>query len=330
MGFIFDIIAVPLGYVLSFIYNILPNYFVAIFLFTLVVRAATFPLSLKSQKSQAERAKLAPRLERIQKKYAQDRQKMALKQQELYEKEGISMTGGCLPMIVQMIILFGIISVIYMPLKHLAHMPDTVINASVEAMQNPLMEDGKTEDTSAGKLPRGRFTGYYKELYMMKNLETYKTDVLANIEKVAPGESQKYYDEMIELRSQFDFFGRTLLDNPFEGGFKGINILWLIPLFSGLTALASSIISMHYTKMSMGAQQPGQGCSNTMMLVMMPAFSLFITFTVPGGVGIYWICSNIIAVIQTIILNKIYNPGKIRAQAEAEYEERRRKKARSM
>lgn len=327
MGFIFDIIAVPLGYVLSFIYNILPNYFVAIFLFTLVVRAATFPLSLKSQKSQAERAKLAPRLERIQKKYAQDRQKMALKQQELYEKEGVSMTGGCLPMIVQMIILFGIISVIYMPLKHLAHMPDTVINASVDAMQNPLMEDGKTEDTSAGKLPRGRFTGYYKELYMMKNLETYKTDVLANIEKVAPGESQKYYDEMIELRSQFDFFGRTLLDNPFEGGFKGINILWLIPLFSGLTALASSIISMHYTKMSMGAQQPGQGCSNTMMLVMMPAFSLFITFTVPGGVGIYWICSNIIAVIQTIILNKIYNPGKIRAQAEAEYEERRRKKA---
>lgn len=147
------------------------------------------------------------------------------------------MTGGCLPMIVQMIILFGIISVIYMPLKHLAHMPDTVINASVDAMQNPLMEDGKTEDTSAGKLPRGRFTGYYKELYMMKNLETYKTDVLANIEKVAPGESQKYYDEMIELRSQFDFFGRTLLDNPFEGGFKGINILWLIPLFSGLTGL---------------------------------------------------------------------------------------------
>ena len=120
MGFIFDIIAVPLGYVLSFIYNILPNYFVAIFLFTLVVRAATFPLSLKSQKSQAERAKLAPRLERIQKKYAQDRQKMALKQQELYEKEGVSMTGGCLPMIVQMIILFGIISVIYMPLKHLS------------------------------------------------------------------------------------------------------------------------------------------------------------------------------------------------------------------
>ena len=65
---IFDIIAIPLGYILHFIYNIFGNYFVSIFLFTLLVRAAMFPLSLKSQKSQAERAKRAPRLERLQKK----------------------------------------------------------------------------------------------------------------------------------------------------------------------------------------------------------------------------------------------------------------------
>ncbi len=85
---------------------------------------------------------------------------------------------------------------------------------------------------------------------------------------------------------------------------------------------------MRFTKMATsGEQQPGQGCSNVMLLVLMPAFSLFITFTVPGGVGIYWICSNVIAVAQTILLNQIYNPAKIRAQAEKEYEERRRKKA---
>lgn len=115
-----------------------------------------------------------------------------------------------------------------------------------------------------------------------------------------------------------------MLDNPFSG-FGDINILWLIPLISGLTALASSLISMRFTKMATsGEQQPGQGCSNVMLLVLMPAFSLFITFTVPGGVGIYWICSNVIAVAQTILLNQIYNPAKIRAQAEKEYEERRR------
>ena len=101
MNAIFNIIGIPLGYVLWFIYRFVGNYFVSIFLFTLIVRAATFPLSLKSQKSQADRARLAPRLERIQKKYAQDKQKLQQKQMELYEKEGVSMTGGCLPMVVQ-------------------------------------------------------------------------------------------------------------------------------------------------------------------------------------------------------------------------------------
>lgn len=60
MGAIFNILAVPLGWLLHFIYQFIPNYFVSIFLFTLLVRAITFPLSLKPQKSQADRAKLAP------------------------------------------------------------------------------------------------------------------------------------------------------------------------------------------------------------------------------------------------------------------------------
>lgn len=67
MNAIFNIIGIPLGYVLWFIYRFVGNYFVSIFLFTLIVRAATFPLSLKSQKSQADRARLAPRLERFKK-----------------------------------------------------------------------------------------------------------------------------------------------------------------------------------------------------------------------------------------------------------------------
>ncbi|MBO5796911.1 MAG: YidC/Oxa1 family membrane protein insertase, partial [Clostridia bacterium] len=120
-----------------------------------------------------------------------------------------------------------------------------------------------------------------------------------------------------------------LLETPWgEKGFGGITILWLIPLFSGLTALCSSILSTYYSKQGMSREkQPGQGCSNFMLLGFMPLFSLYITFTVPGGVGIYWTCSNVIAIIQTVILNSIYNPKKIREQAEIDYEERRRLRA---
>ena len=119
MEAIFDVIATPLGWLMSFIYKGIPEYLVAIFLFTLLVRLILFPLSLKTQKSQADRARLAPRLERIKKKYEKDPKKLQEKQMALYEKHGVSMTGGCMPMLLQMLVLFGIISVIYSPLKHI-------------------------------------------------------------------------------------------------------------------------------------------------------------------------------------------------------------------
>lgn len=330
-----DILAIPLGWILWFIYNLVNNYFVAIFLFTLIVRAATFPLSLKSQKAQADRARLAPRLERLQKKYAKDPKKLQEKQMSLYEKEGVSMTGGCLPMVIQMIVLFGIIAVIYSPLTHLARIPSQVVEASVTAVSQQVDENGK-EIVDSHKISAADRKGYYKELRLLMVMEypenetAIKENIAALSADVLDGKTaDDYYQEMQHIRDDFSFFGKTLLENPWNSkGFAGINILWLIPLFSWLTALGSSLISMHFTKMATaGQKQPGQGCSNVMLIGLMPLFSLYITFIVPGGVGIYWICSNLIAVIQTVLLNKIYNPAKIRAQAELEYEERRKRRA---
>lgn len=331
-----DLLAVPLGYILWFIYRFIGNYFISIFLFTLVVRAATFPLSLKSQKMQADRARLAPRLERLQKKYAQDKKKLQEKQMELYEKEGVSLTGGCLPTIVQMVVLFGIIAVIYAPLTHLSRIPKPVINAALTAVAQPTEKnkDGKTVDVpTPNKLSKNERAGYYKELNYLMVIEPNKQDILSEINKLSDNErngvtAEEYYDKMLNVSKDFNFFGKTLLERPWsEKGFAGINILWIIPLISGLTAFGSSFVSAKYLNIAQSGQnQPGQGCQNNMMLIFMPLFSLFITFTVPGGVGIYWISSNLIAVAQTVILNRIYNPVKIRAQAEIEYQERRKKK----
>ena len=330
-----NLLAVPLGYILSLIYRFIGNYFVSIFLFTLVVRAATFPLSLKSQKMQADRAKLAPRLERLQKKYAKDRKKLQEKQMALYEKEGVSLTGGCLPMLVQMVVLFGIIAVIYSPLTHLSRIPTPVINASLEAVAQPTKtdENNKTVDVSEpNKLSKNDRSGVYKELNLLMVIEPNKKDILAQVNELSDDvrkniTGEEYYDKMLHLSKDFNFFGKTLLERPNKNGFKNINILWLIPLLSGLTAFGSSLVSMKFMNVAQGDQnQPGQGCQSNMMLFIMPLFSLYITFTVPGGVGVYWICSNLIAVGQTVILNRVYNIAKIRAEAEIEYEERRKRK----
>ena len=76
---LFDFLAGPLGWIMKLVYDLVNNYFVAIFLFTLLVRVLMFPLSLQSQKKQADRIRLAPRLERLQKKYKDDPQKLQQK-----------------------------------------------------------------------------------------------------------------------------------------------------------------------------------------------------------------------------------------------------------
>ncbi len=313
MGSLFDFLAVPLGYVLNLIYKFIPNYLVALFIFTLLTRALMFPLTLKSQKAQVKRMKLAPRLERLQKKYAKDPKKLQEKQMALYEKHGVSMTGGCMPLLVQMVLLFGVISTIYNPLTHAMQIPTEVTAASVKAAEI------KENDA------------YYQQIYLLDSVETKEEEIRTAINKLDKSVLQgKTADEYVgllkEAKEEFTIFGVNVLPVPSDG--ESPNWLWMIGILSGLTALGSSLLSMHYTKLSQGnKKQPGQGCTNGMMIFFMPAFSLYITFTVPGMVGIYWIFSNLIAIGQTYLLNKIYDPVKIREEAEREYQELRRKKA---
>ncbi len=321
---IFNIFATPLGYVLRWIYQLVPVFFLAMLLFTLLMRLVLFPLSINSQKNQADRARLAPRLDRIQKKYAADRQKMMQKQQELYEKEGVKMTPGCLPMILQMLVLFSIIAVIYKPLTYVQRVPAADINTCVTAITDTL---DKEKDKSL--ISRYSESSYYRELYLMKNVEQYADKMEDKL--IAGGKTEAEAKELIDLlgttREEFSIFGISLLEVPTDYGIRP-NLLWLIVLASGGSAFLSSMLSMKYSKASMSAEQQQMGgCTTNGMMYMMPIMSLVFSFTVPAGVAVYWTFSNLLAMVQTVVLNKMYNPAKIRAQAEAEYAERRRRKA---
>lgn len=367
MGFL-DFLGKPLGLVMSWIYQLVPNYFITIFIFTFLVRLVLFPVSLKQQKSAMERARLAPALERLQKKYANDRQKLAEKQQQLYEKHGVSMTAGCLPMLLSFIVLFGVIAAIYAPLGNLSTPPmaDQVISVAEYAVLG----------TGEGKVTEQDLKGYYGELRLMLNCDkgTNKEDIINELNDPSPEALQRAYNDKIvtiekdekgneirtvnqenyelykanfatlmgeqtgedvynqisEMSEQFVILDTeySLLEQPWTAdGFKGINLLWIIPLISGITSFFVSYISTQYNKRSMPKDQPGQGCTNGMMMIYMPAISLFIAFKVPGAVGLYWIFSNLLTMVQTIIINKIYDPAKAREEAEAAYLERKRRKA---
>lgn len=323
---ILGFLATPLGFVLQWIYNLVHHYFIAIFLFTLVVRLLMFPLNIKTQKNAADRARLAPRLERIQKKYANDRQKLAEKQQALYEKEGVSLTGGCLPMIVQMIVLFSVIAVIYKPLTYIQRVDAADITTSTTAVVEAMKADGTWDDDKKNETNFSE-KSYYREMNLMEKVDTYEAQIRAAL--IKNGKSEADADATMtvlsETKEQFSIFNQSLLTQPWQGSLVP-NMLWIIAVLSGLTSLFTSLLTMHYNKASQPQQPQTPGCSPNAMMYMMPLMSLFISFTVPAGVAVYWIFSNLLALVQTVVLNAMYNPAKIRAQAEAEYAERRRKK----
>ncbi len=329
---IFSLFAVPLGYVLEFICKYIPSYLLAILVFSFLVKLVLFPVNINNQKNAAARARLAPRLERIQKKYAADRQKMAEKQQQLYEKEGVKMTAGCLPMLVQMLVLFSVIAVIYKPLTYVEHVSTADLTACATAIEAGIKEDhGENSDEYKNVSQRIKNEqDYYRELYIVKYADVYEEDIQAALVTSGKpdGEAAIITTTLKETQQQFTVFNVSLLGVPSEGGITNPNPLWIIAILSGLSALLTTLQSMKYQKAGMTEQQQQMnGCTTNGMLYMMPVMSLVFSFSVPAGVAVYWIFSNLLSLVQTIILNAMYNPAKIRAEAEAEYAERRRKKA---
>ena len=114
-----------LGYLLWFIYEIVPNYGIAILLFTLIIKILMFPFSVKQQKSMASQTKVQKKVKELQKIYANDRMKLQMETQKLYEKEGVSMTGGCLPMLIPFPIMFGLYYSVLYPLRNALHIAST-------------------------------------------------------------------------------------------------------------------------------------------------------------------------------------------------------------
>lgn len=113
------IIAVPLGYLLTFIYNFVGNYGVSLIILTAIVKFALFPLYVKQIKSTANMQELQPKMQEIQEKYAHDQAKMNEAMQELYSKENFNPLGGCLPMLIQFPIIMGLFALLRNPMKYL-------------------------------------------------------------------------------------------------------------------------------------------------------------------------------------------------------------------
>ncbi len=257
-----QIITVPCGMLLAFLYGLVENYGVAIIVFTLIIKIVMLPLSYKQQKSMAKTQKLNPELQALQKKYKNDKEKLNKETMELYKKHGASPVAGCLPLLIQFPIMIGLYQVIMRPLTHMYSVSAEAITQIQQLVTEALTAQG---------------------VEIANNVLTSEI-VLAN-----------YLREFPEILSQiglnipvinFDFLGLNLASVP---NFRELSVLWIIPILSGV----SSYLSNRFMQ-SMQPQTAEQQ-NNTMstMNIMFPLMSVVFCFSLPAGMGLYWIISGV-------------------------------------
>lgn len=295
------ILGTPLGWIMKFLYSFISNYGLALVLFTIIIRAALFPLSVKQQKASAKMALFQPKLQKLQKQYGKNKAKYQEEMMKLYEEEGYNPMASCLPMLLQMLVLFGIIDVVYNPLKHLLGIPTSLVNDAVKVLRDASINISSSY-----------------ELFIINIIQ-------GNNSKVGPEIFNGIFDaDMMERISNFDlnFLGLNIGTNPV---FSLPTVL--IPILSGLTSIAVTVLSLKQQKKNgmMSEGQAGMGMMKGMMYIM-PIFSTWIAFTLPIGVGIYWIVGNILMFIQSIILYKVYSPEKLKDKLAIEAEKLKEKR----
>lgn len=113
-------IAKPLGMLLNFLYGLIGNYGITIIVFTIIVKLILLPLTIQQLKSTKQMSELQPKLKELQEKYKNDKEKLNAKTVELYQQYKVNPVGGCLPLLIQMPIIFGLFAVLREPIKHIS------------------------------------------------------------------------------------------------------------------------------------------------------------------------------------------------------------------
>ena len=292
MEFIRDVFAIPFGWLLSIFYSLTDSYILAIVLLTVLIRCALLPTSISQQKNTAKQTRLTTKVNKIKQKYAGNQQKIQEETQALYQREGFGAANmGCMPLMIQMIVMIGLYGVIYTPLSSVLRFGDDTIEKIKTAM-NIVVETGKNNANNSRMV----------ELQILGKVEEFADKLSGVIDS-------EQVTELLDFKERFTVFGLdlSLTPNPKEPG-----IIWIIPILAFVTAMASSLYMYARQKKQNPtmAKNPTMGC----MTFMSPMMSLWFTFMFPAGVGFYWIISNILSFIQQVILTNVYSPRKVLAQ----------------
>lgn len=286
------IITPAFGVVIGWIYNLCNNYMVALVLFAILVKILLFPFGIKQQKNSLKQAKLRPMETVIRRKYAgrkdqATQQKLNQEIMELYQSENFNPASGCLPMLIQMPILFGLYGVIVNPLRYISGLGKEIVNVlcNVFGTMNNYDINVIKAISDMGSAVKPAVITQINEQFAAQGIQAEATEVLTKI---------------TELTKTFSIFDLDLTVIPT----LGINVYVIIPILTFVFAFFSQKIIKKFSYQPQQAQEAQS--SMAMMDWMMPLLSVWISLSVPAAIAIYWMIQNVLSAAQQMILHKMY------------------------
>lgn len=268
------------GIVMFFCYKISHNYVATIILFTLATKIILLPISIMVQKNSIKMVKMYPEMNHIKAKCFGNKDMISEEQYNLYKREKYHPMLDLVPVVIQLIILMGVIDVIYRPLRYLLHISQEYISESLQLFS--------------------KISGIDQEV---ASIQIQMVNYLSNANNAVAFQSVIPADILNQITSlKLRFFGLDLGLVPISE--RGILII--IPM---LAAISSWF--MCHTQNKANVLQSEQSSTNKLItLLLSVGLSLYLGFFVPGGVGLYWIVSNLMSIALMYILNYFIDPKK--------------------
>jgi YidC/Oxa1 family membrane protein insertase len=349
--FIIGPIARLLGLLMNGIFIVLdkigiPNIGLAIIIFTIIIYMALMPLTVRQQKFSKLQQKMQPELAKIQAKYKnrkdqESMMRMNEEQQALYQKYGVSPMGSCLQLLIQMPILFALYRVIY----NIPAYVGTVKDAFFPLVSNLMQLDGATDylqSTSAAAQFSKEFASENFVNGVAATVQNVYIDVLnrfSTADWTALGNafeslSGDIHNTVAQLERYNDFLGLNIGNSPWftlQNAWSSKSVLGIIaalsvPLLAAVTQLINVALMPMANSSTGDAQQDQMMSSMKTMNYTMPLMSAFFCFTLPAGMGLYWIAGSVIRSAQQVFINKSVDKMDMDAFLKKQ-EEKNRKKA---
>ena len=292
-----NIISTPFGYLMRFLYQWTNNYALSLLIFALVVKLVLLPLTVHQRKSSVTQARLRPKEMAIRKRYAgrtdaEAKLQMATEIQAMYKEEHYSVAGGCLPLLIQFPIIIALYNIVRDPLTHISRLAtDTVTAIQTKALE--LVKAGEIAISGATAE-----STVLTQIQMSAALKNYP-DAFSAIEGIPTD----------LVLPDFSLFGIDLSATPT----LALTAIIIFPILAGAFQWLSSFIMTKLMPSPNAAAQGGEksaeadAAERTMksMNIVMPLVTVFIAFSLPAIMSLYWVYQSILGIIFTVITYKL-------------------------